>query len=247
MRQLLHAEVLKLRTTRTFLVLAGLAAGLSVLLAGLSAGFADDDTRDIVTEVFATDLSSVFVLILAVVGITGEWRHRTITSSLLAAPDRVRFLGAKTLAYGAAGLALSLLVAAAVTVVGLVMVVIRDLPLPGIGDLLELYARSAGTTMLLGALGVGIGAIIRNQAVAIVLVLVTGFIVEPAIVALLPDAGRFGPLTVLPTALSYTADADSGYDAAVLIAPGYAVLAMLAWILVLFAAGAALLRARDVE
>ena len=93
MTALLRAELLKLRTTRTFVVLAGLAAGLSMLLAGLSAGLADENTDKIVTEVFATDLSSVFVLILAIVGITGEWRHRTITSSLLAEPDRVRFLG----------------------------------------------------------------------------------------------------------------------------------------------------------
>ena len=47
-------------------------------------------------------------MILAIVGITGEWRHRTITSSLLAAPDRIRFLAAKTLAFAAAGAVLSL-------------------------------------------------------------------------------------------------------------------------------------------
>ena len=116
MTALLRAELVKLRTTRTFVVLAGLAAGLSMLLAGLAAGLADENTGDIVTEVFATDLSSIFVLILAIVGITGEWRHRTITSSLLAEPDRVRFLAAKTLAYAAAGLVLSLLVCAAITV-----------------------------------------------------------------------------------------------------------------------------------
>ena len=50
-------------------------------------------------DVFTSDTSSLFILILAIVGITGEWRHRTITSSLLAAPDRVRFLAAKTLAF----------------------------------------------------------------------------------------------------------------------------------------------------
>ena len=47
--------------------------------------------------------SSLFILLLGVMGIAGEWRHRTITSSLLAAPDRLRFLAAKTLAFAAAG------------------------------------------------------------------------------------------------------------------------------------------------
>lgn len=245
MTALLRAELVKLRTTRTFVVLAGLAAGLSMLLAGLAAGLADENTGDIVTEVFATDLSSIFVLILAIVGITGEWRHRTITSSLLAEPDRVRFLAAKTLAYAAAGLVLSLLVCAAITVVGLTVVLVRGLPAPDAGDLLTLYARGAGVTMLLGALGVGIGAVVRNQAVAIVGIFVAAFVVEPALAALLPDAGRFGPLTVLPTAV---ADApDSGYESDLLIAPAFAVLAMLAWIGAWFAAGATLLRVRDVD
>lgn len=245
MSALLRAELLKLRTTRTFVVLAGLAAGLSMLLAGLAAGLTDKDTGNVLTDVFAADLSSVFVLILAIVGITGEWRHRTITSSLLAAPDRVRFLAAKTLAYAAAGLVLSLLVSAAITLIGFTIVLIRGLPTPDVADLLSMYARNAGVTMLLGALGVGVGAIIRNQAVAIVLVLVAAFVVEPAIVALVPDAGQFGPFTVLPTALADTGDA--GFDEDVLLAPAVAALAMLAWIGGLFAVGAALLHARDVD
>ena len=71
------------------------------------------------TDVFSSDTSSLFIMILAVVGITGEWRHHTITSSLLAAPDRLRFLAAKTIAFAAAGLVLSLLISIAITIVGL--------------------------------------------------------------------------------------------------------------------------------
>ena len=44
-----------------------------------------------------------------------------------------------------------------------------------------------------GALGVGIGALIRNQIVAIIGVLILGFVVEPALFGLAPDVGRFGP------------------------------------------------------
>ena len=57
-------------------------------------------------------------MILAIVGITGEWRHRTITSSLLAAPDRIRFLAAKTLAFAAAGVLLSLAISISIAIVG---------------------------------------------------------------------------------------------------------------------------------
>ena len=86
-------------------------------------------------DIFANDISSVFILILAVIGITGEWRHRTITGALLAAPDRLRFLAAKAVAFAGAGLVISLLISAAVTVVGLVFVGVRDLPGPDAGEL----------------------------------------------------------------------------------------------------------------
>jgi hypothetical protein len=49
MTALLDAELLKLRTTRTFAALAGAACGLSLLLvtltASLRSGFAEDDIR----------------------------------------------------------------------------------------------------------------------------------------------------------------------------------------------------------
>ena len=75
--------------------------------------------ESVLTDVFTADTSSLFILVLAVVGITGEWRHRTITSSLLAAPDRLRFLAAKTLAFAAAGLVLSLAISVAIAIVGI--------------------------------------------------------------------------------------------------------------------------------
>lgn len=246
MTALLQAELVKLRTTRTFVVFVILAVGISVVLAGLVAALTEPTADSVVVDVFSSDVSSLFVLILAIIGITGEWRHRTITSALLAAPDRPRFLAAKTLAYAVAGLVLSLAVALGITVVGFAVLLVRDLPTPDVADLAELYGRNALMAMLLAALGVGIGAVVPNQPVAIVAVFVVAFVVEPALLALVPDAGHFGPLTVLPTAVTGAGD-EAGFDDADLIPPGFAVLAMLAWIGVWYAAGAALLRFRDVD
>jgi hypothetical protein len=139
----------------------------------------DPQLEDVVTDIFANDMSSVFILTLAVIGITGEWRHRTITGALLAAPDRLRFLAAKAVAFAGAGLVISLLISAAVTVVGLVFVGVRDLPGPAAGELGEYVMRSAGLAALGGAFGVALGALVRNQVGAIVGVLVATFILEP--------------------------------------------------------------------
>ena len=94
---LFHAELLKLRTTRTFVALTAIGVATSLLIAVLVSILTEPTRGHVLTDVFASDTSSFFILVLAVIGITGEWRHRTITSSLLAAPDRVRFLAAKTI------------------------------------------------------------------------------------------------------------------------------------------------------
>jgi ABC-2 type transport system permease protein len=248
MTALLQAELIKLRTTRTFFAVAGVAVCISLLLVALVSLLTEPTEESVLIDVFATDTSGFFILVLAVVGISGEWRHRTITSSLLAAPNRLRFLAAKTLAFAAAGVALSLLISLAIAVLGLAILAFRDLPTPEAGELAGLAVRNALVAALLGAFGVGIGALVRNQVVAVVGVLVLTFVVESTLIFLLPEVARFGPFSALPTAAADIPAEDAGLgDEIQLLSPGLAVLALLAWIGAAFAAGAALLRRRDLE
>jgi hypothetical protein len=58
-----------------------------MLITILVGSLTDPETeRDVLRDICNSDTSGLFILILALIGITGEWRHRTITSSLLAAP-----------------------------------------------------------------------------------------------------------------------------------------------------------------
>jgi ABC-2 type transport system permease protein len=244
---LLHAELLKLRTTRTFVALAAVTIGTSLLVAGLVAALTEPTKASVVGDVFTADTSTLFILVLAVIGITGEWRHSTITSSLLAAPDRPRFLAAKTLAFAAAGLLLSLLTSLSVAVLGVAILSIRDLPLPEVGDLAAQIGHNGAAAALFGALGVGIGALLRNQPVAIVGVLAASFAVEPVLIELVPAVARFGPFVALPAGVADLKPEDVGFDDTKPLSPGLAALAMLAWISAAYAAAAALLRRRDVR
>jgi len=247
MTALLHAELIKLRTTRTFLALAGVAVGTSLLLAVLVSLLTEPTEESVLGDVFTSDTTGLFILILAVVGISGEWRHRTITSSLLAAPDRLRFLAAKTVAFAVAGLALSLAISIAVAIAGFAILTARDLPTPALGELAAQIGRNGIVAMLLGALGVGLGALVRNQVVAIVGVLVIGLVIEPTLLALEPEVGRFGPFT-LPNAVAGIPEEDGGLgDGVEMLSPGLAAVAMLAWIGGFYAAGATLLRRRDLD
>jgi hypothetical protein len=247
MTELLRAEVIKLRTTRTFIALAGVAIGLALLLTALTAILGEPSKEDVLAEVFANDTSSFFILVLAVVGISGEWRHRTITSSVLAAPARLRFLAAKAVAFSVVGVILSLLISLSVAALGFAILEVRDLPTPDTADLIELIARSAVLAALLGALGVGIGAIVRNQVVAVVGILAVTFILEPVLLAVVPEVGRYGPLAALPTTATGIDPEAMGLEEAGLLHPTTAMLGLLVWIGAAFAAGAALLRGRDVE
>jgi hypothetical protein len=226
--------------------MTGVAAGTSLLIAVLVALLTEPTRASVVVDVYASDTSSFFVLLLGAIGVSGEWRHRTITSSLLAAPDRLRFLGAKALAYAAAGVVMSLAIAAAVAVSGTIVLVARDLPLPPLGELLAQVARNAGVGALLGAFGVAVGGLVRNQVAAIVGLLALGFVAEPLAVALAPALGRWGPLGALPISVAGLPD-ELGNDELVLPGAAAATAAMLAWIGVAFAAAAALLRHRDLE
>jgi ABC-2 type transport system permease protein len=244
---LLEAELLKLRTTRTFVALAAVTIGTSLLVAGLVAALTEPTEASVVGDVFTADTSTLFILVLAVIGITGEWRHSTITSSLLAAPDRPRFLAAKTLAFAAAGLLLSLLTSLSVALLGLAVLSIRDLPLPEAGDLLAQIAHNGAAAALLGALGVGLGALLRNQPVTIVGVLAASFAVEPVLIELVPAVARFGPFVALPGAVANLRPEDIGFDGAELLSPAVAALLMLAWVSAAYTAAAAQLRRRDVR
>ena len=247
MTTLTRAELIKLRTTRTFVALTAAAAGLALLLTVLTGVLTDPEPDEVLTQIFANDTSSAFILVLAVIGITGEWRHRTITGALLAAPDRLRFLAAKAIAYAGAGLVLSLLISATVTLVGLLIVGVRGLPEPGVGELVEYIARSAGLAFLLGAFGVALGALVRNQVAAIVGVLAAMFVLEPMVLAVLPEVGRFGPFIALPTAATGIDPDAVGLGESNLLGPELATFTLLGWIGSAFAAGYAVLRCRDVE
>ncbi len=248
MTTLLKAELLKLRTTRTFIALTAAAVLTSLLIVVLVTLLSDPTEESVLADVFTSDTSSLFITVLAVIGITGEWRHHTITSSILAMPDRLRFLGAKALAFAAAGVVLSILISIAIGVVGYVILSARDLPTPGIGDVLGQFARNVLIAGLLAAFGVGIGAVVRNQVVAIVGLLVFSFAVEPAVLALAPDVGRFAPFSALPTSIQDIPTENVGVPEDVeLFSPGVAVLLLLAWIGSAFAAGAALLHRRDLD
>jgi ABC-2 type transport system permease protein len=241
---LLKAELLKLRTTRTFAALVASALLLSliatVLLTALAKGLTELDIK----KIFAFDFTSLFILLLGVMGMAGEWRHRTITGTVLAAPNRLRLLSAKTLSYAAAGVVLSLVVTLTIMAFGTAILSARGAVTLGPSDLLDVLWRNLLVAALLGALGVGLGGLLRNQVVAIVGIVVFSFLVEPILFGFVPSVGKFAPFQQAPSAISKYLLL-GGDDTGDLLSPGIAVLVLLGWIGLFFAAAGARLRRFD--
>ena len=242
MSALLRAELLKLRTTRTFFALTGSAVALSllvvVLTASLDEGFSERDVRDL----FLSDFTGLFILLLGVIGMAGEWRHRTITGTVLAAPVRTRLLAAKTLSYAVAGAVISFIVTVTIMAVGTIILSARDETTAGDGDLADVLWRNLVVAAFLGAFGVCVGALVRNQIVAIVGLLVFSFAVEPTLIALASEVGRFGPTIGAPNGFL---DLNGFGDDEQQLAPVAALAVMVGWVALGFTAGAALLQRRD--
>lgn len=242
MSALLRAELLKLRTTRTFVALVSAAVALSLLVVVLTTLLTDDLSEEDIRSLFTADFSSLFILLLGVMGMAGEWRHRTITSTVLAAPNRLPLMAAKTLSYALAGAVLSLIVTVSIMAVGTLIQSVSGDTTVGVADLADVLWRNLAVAALLGAFGVCIGGLVRNQVAAMIGLLVVAFVLEPTLIGLAPDVGQFGPTSGAPNGILGVDSFDGEDD---LLPSGAAVLVMIAWVAAAFAAAAAVLDRRD--
>ncbi len=247
MSDAIAAEFLKLRTTRTFWWLSGVAVGLPVLLTVATLAtvtpHGSGDARSLISNV---GIAGLWMIILGVVGAAGEYRHGTITSTFLTVPDRARVTLAKALAHALAGLCVGAVCAAAVLAITIPVLSAQGQSLASLGigggDIARTVAGSLAYIALAAALGVGLGALLANQVAAVVLVLAVLFVVDPVVASLASAYGRFS-FQGLGMALSGTTSSSAGYE---LFPIGVAALVFAGYAVVLVAASALVSTRRDV-
>jgi ABC-2 type transport system permease protein len=189
-------------------------------------------------------LVQIFALVLGILVVATEFRHGTITPSLLGVPDRVRLVIAKLVASLAAGAVLGLVASALCAVIVLPLLSSRGIATgTDAGDVLKLIAGNTAAAALYAAIGVGLGALLRNQVGAIIGALGWIFLIEP-LLTLIPGFDdvitRWFP-TGAANALAGTSSSSDALDQV----PAGVVLAAYAAIFV--AAGIYVLRDRDVS
>jgi ABC-2 type transport system permease protein len=239
----LLAELRKMRSTRTNLgLLAGMVALilLTVVLTGIitraSQLTGHDNQHGLLS---AGTAGALFAALIGVMAITSEFRHGTIRPTFVVTPHRTRVLAAKVIASLLMGTLFGL---AAITLsfgIGYAVLAIRGIPLElETNHVMWLFIGTPVMTAAWAAIGVGLGAVVRNQVLAVIGLIVWAMIIDNLLVNLVPRIGGYTPVGSSAALVADPADY-------VLSAPAGA-LVLVAYVLALVAAGVVLVARRDV-
>jgi ABC-2 type transport system permease protein len=164
----LRAELLKQRSTRTNLGLFATMLGL-VLLAELLHGFGlparslDGVPGQLMLLAPGEIIGTLLAALLGAMSITGEIRHGTIRPTLLFSPERSRVIAAKVWASMLIGAGFGLAAGAVAAGVSAAALRARGVAIRlDAGDYVLPLVGGATAAALWAAIGVGVGAVIRN-------------------------------------------------------------------------------------
>lgn len=248
MRALVASELLKVWTTRTRWAYIGVVSLLCGLGVAGEIGSSTSADRSLLehqlTLIDTTGAAALLALILGITVITSEFRHGTITPTLLAEPRRERVLVSKAIATAVLAVLLDLLALVVVYAVALpwLSLVDAELHLFG-GDAGTRVAQSFLASVLWALMGLAIGSVVHSQVAALVGALVWMFIVENVVSALfawmdIGDAARYFPFRALNAAGGANGDGALSYWPAVAVS--------VAWVAAIGAAGIARTLRRDI-
>ena len=201
MQRLVAGEFGKLFTTRLWLWLLLASLALTALYASLAIAF-DADPDNFAPSLdspagqrllfaVAAGAANPLVAVLAAIGLTGEFRHKTVTATFLATPHRGRVVAAKLVTYALIGAAYGLACLGVVAAIALPWLSTRDIRIPLTGNGIPATLASViAAVAVFAVLGVGLGALMRDQIATVVALLIYLFVAEP-IVTRIPALGSW--------------------------------------------------------
>ncbi len=264
----IKAEIRKLLTTRLWW---GMAIGIIVLGAGIAAlvaGFGGNtgespdgsgsgggqSALERASGVYTAGIGVGYLLLL-VIGILTigmEYRHKTITSALLATPSRVRLIGAKIVALLIFGVFYGVVfLVASVGAGGAILAVKGEQVFPEPATLGRTLLLSLLVLGLWALIGLGLGILIPNQVAALLIGVGLAFIVEPIAGAILSTqswgqtVSNYFPSRATGAILDQT-QAANGPDVAELLTWWQGSLVLLAYAVVFAGIGMILTQRRDI-
>jgi ABC-2 type transport system permease protein len=234
MTRLVRAEFAKLRTTRLVYGVAAAMAAFGVLTVVANATSAGQQGNPLLSAdsfpmLFAAPVRHTLLagaaLLLGILGMTGEFRHHTITQTFLITPHRGRVVAAKLVAYPLAAIVLALATLAVTAAVATGWLAAKGIT-PSLLD--ARLGRVVGVALLgaglCGLVGVGVAALVRNQVAALVGTVVWVAVVEGLLMSLLnvPSLGKWLPSAAAKAAITSPGGAQLSRVAGSLVLAGYA-------------------------
>jgi hypothetical protein len=198
MTNLIRAELLKLRSIRTFwgtvaalLALVPLAVAVNMHASpGDGPSLASSDGfRNVIA---APSTSGILMLLVGIMVMAGEFRNNTVTSTFLVMPNRTRVLGAKLAAASIIGIILGAVALLLDLAIALPWISARHVDVAHhVGDIAVVFAGGLALTAIGGLVGVGIGAMLTNQTLAITATLIWTLAIENLLASFVSGIGRW--------------------------------------------------------
>ena len=158
----------------------------------------------------------LLALVLGILSMSGEFRHKTVTSTLLATPRRGSLIAGKLMALVLVVGLNSLAFIAGSLLGGGLALLSSDVGLfPDPGGLVLTLLRLLLVLVLWGLIGFGLGVLITNQVVALFVGIGVALLIEPLLsvgisfVEALADASRYFPSQATTAALDLFAGVDA--------------------------------------
>lgn len=240
----LRAELVKHRSTFTdlglLLAMVGLVL-LAVLLHALTLPADRIETASDQVEVFRFGplLGALFAGLAGAMSMTAEIRYGTIRPTFLFTPRRGQVFAAKILAGAIVGTGFGLVAAVAAVAVGSAALAARGIAisLDG-GDYALMPLGGIAAAALWAPIGVGLGALVRNQVATLVVIFAWLFFVENLLIDFVPGVGKLAP--------GAAAAAITGLDPDRLLTPAIGALVLALYAAAIAAAGRVATLRRDV-
>ncbi len=250
MTRLVRAEFLKVRTTQVWfwLLLATLAVSALLVVAALASTDGVRDQQDVADMFASSSTAGVVVFTLGVLGVTTEFRYQTITATLLQTPSRWAVVIAKMITYAVLGALYALASIAVQLAVAVPWLAAKNVEVNyGDSDIAHTIVGVFTVVTLFGIIGLGFGALLRNQIVAVVVGILFLLIIENIILAI-PGVRAAWPYTPngAVQAILHTHGSTEVVDDVHLLSAAGGVIVLLLWAFVPAIIGAAVTMNRDI-
>ncbi len=213
-------------------------------------GFGTLEDQGVVDSVYANAISGyIFAILVGVLIVAGEFRHGTAVATYVAAPRRGQVFVAKLVASVVAGVVLMIISTLGGILAGVIALEFYpEAADPSVDIFVNTSIAAVVSGAVLGVLGASIAALLRSQIISLIGVLIWLFAIEPILLLLFPDQGKFFLQGLITAIMALDVESDQfNFDTANFTDPVSATLLLLGYALVFAIASLVVSIRRDVE